>query len=71
MLRLFAQSKKPFLIQRRGAELSLTTVARHFGANLTGSLPYLWESTIGPLRAVVTPDQRVGTSAERQLQVTA
>uniref|UniRef100_A0A4W6D9I7 B-TFIID TATA-box binding protein associated factor 1 n=1 Tax=Lates calcarifer TaxID=8187 RepID=A0A4W6D9I7_LATCA len=46
------ESKKPFLIQRRGAEFSLTTVARHFGTNLTKSLPYLWENTVGPLRTV-------------------
>lgn len=58
---LFVQSKKPFLIQRRGAELSLMTVARHFGSALTSALPYLWENTIGPLRAVVTDNQSVGT----------
>lgn len=66
---LVVQSKKPFLIQRRGAELSLTTVARHFGADLTKSLPYLWENTIGSLRAVVTDNQRVGMSPERQLDM--
>lgn len=54
------QSKKPFLIQRRGAEFSLTTVARHFGADLTKTLPYLWENTVGPLRAVVTEHQCIG-----------
>lgn len=26
------------------------TVARHFGKELTKSLPYLWESMTGPLR---------------------
>lgn len=36
------------------------TAARHFGADLTSSLPYLWESTIGPLRAVVTENQSIG-----------
>ncbi|KAM9847490.1 TATA-binding protein-associated factor 172 [Aulostomus maculatus] len=51
------ESKKPFLIQRRGAEFSLTTIARHFGANLTKSLPYLWENTVGPLRTVVNENQ--------------
>lgn len=66
---LSVQSKKPFLVQRRGAELSLTTVARHFGADLTKALPYLWESTIGPLRAVVTENQSVGTSTEPKLEV--
>ncbi|XP_052007528.1 TATA-binding protein-associated factor 172-like isoform X3 [Xyrauchen texanus] len=44
------ESKKPYLIQRRGAEFSLTTVARHFGQELTSALPYLWESMTGPLR---------------------
>uniref|UniRef100_A0A3Q3GTZ7 BTAF1 RNA polymerase II, B-TFIID transcription factor-associated n=1 Tax=Labrus bergylta TaxID=56723 RepID=A0A3Q3GTZ7_9LABR len=48
------ESKKPFLIQRRGSEFSLTTIARHFGADFTTTLPYLWESTVGPLRTVVT-----------------
>uniref|UniRef100_A0A4W5RIN4 B-TFIID TATA-box binding protein associated factor 1 n=1 Tax=Hucho hucho TaxID=62062 RepID=A0A4W5RIN4_9TELE len=46
------ENKKPCLVQRRGAEFSLTTVARHFGPELTGSLPYLWESVVGPLRAL-------------------
>ncbi|KAM3606110.1 uncharacterized protein V6R79_010725 [Siganus canaliculatus] len=59
------ESKKPFLIQRRGAEFSLTTVARHFGVDLTKSLPYLWENTVGPLRAVVTESQ----SIDRQVQL--
>lgn len=39
------------------------TVARHFGSDLTKALPYLWENTIGPLRAVVTDAQCVGTLA--------
>ncbi|XP_037638509.1 TATA-binding protein-associated factor 172 isoform X1 [Sebastes umbrosus] len=59
------ESKKPFLIQRRGAEFSLTTVARHFGADFTRSLPYLWENTVGPLRTVVTENQRI----DRQVQL--
>uniref|UniRef100_A0A3B1JH18 B-TFIID TATA-box binding protein associated factor 1 n=1 Tax=Astyanax mexicanus TaxID=7994 RepID=A0A3B1JH18_ASTMX len=46
------ESKKPILIQRRGAEFSLMTVAKHFGSELTKALPYLWESMIGPLKAV-------------------
>lgn len=60
MFLVLFQSKKPFLIQRRGAEFSLTTVARHFGADLTTTLPYLWENTVGPLRAVVTEHQCIG-----------
>ncbi|KAI3362605.1 hypothetical protein L3Q82_001692 [Scortum barcoo] len=59
------ESKKPFLIQRRGAEFSLTTVARHFGADLTKSLPYLWENTVGPLRTVVTENHCI----DRQVQL--
>ncbi|GLD56053.1 TATA-binding protein-associated factor 172 [Lates japonicus] len=59
------ESKKPFLIQRRGAEFSLTTVARHFGTDLTKSLAYLWENTVGPLRTVVTENQRI----DRQVQL--
>lgn len=47
------ESKKPILIQRRGAEFSLMTVARHFGPGLTKDLPCLWESMIGPLKALV------------------
>ena len=50
---LYYQSKRPILIQRRGAEFSLMTVARHFGPELTKALPYLWESMVGPLKAVV------------------
>ncbi|XP_066534947.1 TATA-binding protein-associated factor 172 isoform X2 [Hoplias malabaricus] len=55
------ESKKPILIQRRGAEFSLMTIARHFGPELTKALHYLWESMIGPLKAVV------GTQDSRQL----
>ncbi|XP_016128822.1 TATA-binding protein-associated factor 172-like [Sinocyclocheilus grahami] len=44
------ESKKPCLIQRRGAEFCLMTVARHFGKELSKTLPYLWESMTGPLR---------------------
>uniref|UniRef100_A0A6Q2Y175 BTAF1 RNA polymerase II, B-TFIID transcription factor-associated n=1 Tax=Esox lucius TaxID=8010 RepID=A0A6Q2Y175_ESOLU len=47
------ENKKPCLVQRRGAEFCLMTVARHFGQELTVSLPYLWESVVGPLRAVL------------------
>ncbi|KAG5831429.1 hypothetical protein ANANG_G00303630 [Anguilla anguilla] len=47
------ESKKPCLIQRRGAEFCLMTVARHFGPELTVVLPYLWDSMVGLLKAVV------------------
>uniref|UniRef100_A0AAX7SEB0 BTAF1 RNA polymerase II, B-TFIID transcription factor-associated n=1 Tax=Astatotilapia calliptera TaxID=8154 RepID=A0AAX7SEB0_ASTCA len=55
------ESRKPFLIQRRGAEFALTTIARHFGADLTKSLPYLWENTVGPLTSVATENQCIDT----------
>ncbi|KAI4812254.1 hypothetical protein KUCAC02_023656, partial [Chaenocephalus aceratus] len=51
------ESKKPLLIQRRGAE--------HFGSNFTKSLPYLWENTVGPLRTAVTEKQHI----DRQIQL--
>ncbi|XP_029553933.1 TATA-binding protein-associated factor 172 [Salmo trutta] len=53
------ENKKNCLVQRRGAEFSLMTVARHFGQELTGSLPYLWESMVGPLRAVVEDNEGI------------
>uniref|UniRef100_A0A3Q2YQE6 B-TFIID TATA-box binding protein associated factor 1 n=1 Tax=Hippocampus comes TaxID=109280 RepID=A0A3Q2YQE6_HIPCM len=52
--------RKPCLIQRRGAEFSLTTIARHFGVDLTKSLPYLWENTVGPLRTAVNENHDIG-----------
>ncbi|KAF7656101.1 hypothetical protein LDENG_00046220 [Lucifuga dentata] len=60
------ESKKPCLIQRRGAEFSLTTIARHFGPNLTRILPYLWENTVGPLRTVADGSQ--GIDRQGQLE---
>ncbi|KAM9476591.1 TATA-binding protein-associated factor 172 isoform 2-T2 [Clarias gariepinus] len=46
------ESKKPILVQRRGAEFSMMTIARHFGPGLVKDLPCLWESMIGPLKAL-------------------
>uniref|UniRef100_A0A8C6ULC0 BTAF1 RNA polymerase II, B-TFIID transcription factor-associated n=1 Tax=Neogobius melanostomus TaxID=47308 RepID=A0A8C6ULC0_9GOBI len=62
-------SRKPFLIQRRGAEFSLTTVAKHFRSDLTKSLPYLWENTVGPLHAVVNESKEIskGDAAAQEL----
>ncbi|XP_017290585.1 TATA-binding protein-associated factor 172 isoform X3 [Kryptolebias marmoratus] len=58
------ETKKPLLIQRRGAEFTLTTIARHFGANLTKCLPYLWENTVGPLRTVAMANLCIDRSAQ-------
>ncbi|XP_041865492.1 TATA-binding protein-associated factor 172 [Melanotaenia boesemani] len=57
------ESKKPFLIQRRGADFSLTTIARHFGADLTKCLPYLWDNTVGPLRTVALENKSIDRQA--------
>lgn len=60
------ESRKPFLIQRRGAEFSLTTIAKHFGSDLTNSLPYLWENTVGPLRSVVSENQEMNRKVQME-----
>uniref|UniRef100_A0A4W3KDG6 B-TFIID TATA-box binding protein associated factor 1 n=1 Tax=Callorhinchus milii TaxID=7868 RepID=A0A4W3KDG6_CALMI len=44
------EAQKPNLIQRRGAEYALTTIGKHFGAEMATSLPYLWDSMVGPLK---------------------
>ncbi|XP_053306351.1 TATA-binding protein-associated factor 172 isoform X2 [Spea bombifrons] len=46
--------QKLHLIQRRGAEFTLSTIARHFGGDLVTGLPYLWDATVGPLRSNIT-----------------
>ncbi|CAL1577030.1 unnamed protein product [Knipowitschia caucasica] len=58
------ESSKSCLIQRRGAEFSLTTISKHFGANLTKSLPYLWENTVGPLRNVAKDNHQINRVVE-------
>ncbi|XP_072292356.1 TATA-binding protein-associated factor 172 [Eucyclogobius newberryi] len=58
------ESRKPFLIQRRGAEFSLTTISKHFGADLTKSLPYLWSNTVGPLTSVVSDNDQINRDLE-------
>ncbi|XP_032409207.1 TATA-binding protein-associated factor 172 [Xiphophorus hellerii] len=58
------ENKKQFLVQRRGAEFALTTVAKHFGADLNRSLPYLWENTVGPLKAVAKENLCIDRQAQ-------
>ena len=36
-------------IQRRGAQLALTEIAKTFGPRLFEELPYLWDSIINPI----------------------
>ncbi|XP_048862553.1 TATA-binding protein-associated factor 172 isoform X1 [Brienomyrus brachyistius] len=52
------ESKKPCLIQRRGAEFSLMTIARHFGTELTATLPCLWDAMVGHLKGVCDGQER-------------
>ncbi|KAK7901215.1 hypothetical protein WMY93_017984 [Mugilogobius chulae] len=59
-----AKEQKTFSDSERGAEFSLTTISKHFGADLTQSLPYLWENTVGPLRSVVTDNHQINRSAQ-------
>ncbi|XP_071987194.1 TATA-binding protein-associated factor 172 isoform X2 [Engystomops pustulosus] len=44
------ENHKNHLIQRRGAEYTLATIAKHFACNLATGLPNLWETMVGPLR---------------------
>ncbi|XP_069756550.1 TATA-binding protein-associated factor 172 isoform X2 [Narcine bancroftii] len=47
------ETQKSNLIQRRGAEYALTTIGKHFGAEMATALPYLWDSMVGLLRTHV------------------
>ncbi|XP_041123938.1 TATA-binding protein-associated factor 172 isoform X1 [Polyodon spathula] len=47
------EAKKPCLVQRRGADFTLTTIARHFGSEFISGLPHLWDSMVGPLRSSI------------------
>uniref|UniRef100_A0A8C5MZY2 B-TFIID TATA-box binding protein associated factor 1 n=1 Tax=Leptobrachium leishanense TaxID=445787 RepID=A0A8C5MZY2_9ANUR len=48
------ECQKQNLIQRRGAEFTLSTIAKHFRSNLMTGLPYLWEAMVGPLRSNIS-----------------
>uniref|UniRef100_A0A3Q2QZV1 BTAF1 RNA polymerase II, B-TFIID transcription factor-associated n=1 Tax=Fundulus heteroclitus TaxID=8078 RepID=A0A3Q2QZV1_FUNHE len=58
------ECKKQFLVQRRGAEFALTTVARHFGAELNKRLPYLWDNTVGPLVTTIFTETTAGLNVK-------
>ncbi|XP_062927802.1 TATA-binding protein-associated factor 172 isoform X2 [Mobula hypostoma] len=47
------ETQKSNLIQRRGAEYALTTIGKHFGAEMATTLPYLWDSMVGLLKTHV------------------
>ncbi|MEJ1276436.1 B-TFIID TATA-box binding protein associated factor 1 [Cricetulus griseus] len=45
--------QKPYLVQRRGAEFALTTIVKHFGAEMAVKLPHLWDAMVGPLTTMI------------------
>ncbi|EDM13191.1 similar to TBP-associated factor 172 (TAF-172) (TAF(II)170) (predicted) [Rattus norvegicus] len=47
------EGQKPYLVQRRGAEFALTTVVKHFGAEMALKLPHLWDAMVGPLKTMI------------------
>ncbi|XP_063291293.1 TATA-binding protein-associated factor 172 isoform X1 [Pelobates fuscus] len=49
-------AQKNYLIQRRGAEFTLSTIGRHFGSDLMKALPQVWEAMVGPLRSNINID---------------
>lgn len=48
------QARKLLRIQRRGATLALTSLAKYFGDELPEKLPKLWEFVTEPLEKVMT-----------------
>ncbi|KAF4791370.1 TATA-binding protein-associated factor 172 isoform X1 [Turdus rufiventris] len=44
------EAQKPYVVQRRGAEFALSTIAKHFGAEMATGLPHLWDAMVGLLR---------------------
>uniref|UniRef100_A0A8B9IZQ3 B-TFIID TATA-box binding protein associated factor 1 n=1 Tax=Amazona collaria TaxID=241587 RepID=A0A8B9IZQ3_9PSIT len=44
------EAQKPYVVQRRGAEFALSTIAKHFGAEMATGLPHLWDAMVGSLR---------------------
>ncbi|XP_077114676.1 TATA-binding protein-associated factor 172 isoform X1 [Ranitomeya variabilis] len=50
------ENPKQHIVQRRGAEYTLATIAKHFACNLATGLPHLWEATVGPLRNNINVD---------------
>ncbi|EDL41777.1 mCG13925 [Mus musculus] len=47
------EGQKPYLVQRRGAEFALTTIVKHFGAEMAVKLPHLWDAMVGPLKSMI------------------
>lgn len=46
----FDEAQKPYIVQRRGAEFALSTIAKHFAGEMAVGLPHLWDAMVGSLR---------------------
>uniref|UniRef100_A0A670YLS6 B-TFIID TATA-box binding protein associated factor 1 n=1 Tax=Pseudonaja textilis TaxID=8673 RepID=A0A670YLS6_PSETE len=44
------EAQKPYIVQRRGAEFALSTIAKHFGDEMAVGLPHLWDTMVGSLK---------------------
>ena len=55
-LKVFYLPLQPVICQRRGAESTLTAVARHFGSELFTALPQLWTLISEPLQNLPSTD---------------
>nr|XP_028585647.1 TATA-binding protein-associated factor 172 isoform X3 [Podarcis muralis] len=50
------EAQKPYVVQRRGAEFALSTIAKHFGCEMAVGLPHLWDTMVGSLRNSIDID---------------
>ncbi|XP_053244740.1 TATA-binding protein-associated factor 172 isoform X4 [Podarcis raffonei] len=50
------EAQKPYVVQRRGAEFALSTIAKHFGCEMAMGLPHLWDAMVGSLRNSIDID---------------
>ncbi|XP_053548913.1 TATA-binding protein-associated factor 172 [Bombina bombina] len=48
------ETQRQHLIQRRGAEFTLSTIAKHFACDLATGLPQLWEAMVGTLKSNIS-----------------
>uniref|UniRef100_A0A8C5RMI8 B-TFIID TATA-box binding protein associated factor 1 n=1 Tax=Laticauda laticaudata TaxID=8630 RepID=A0A8C5RMI8_LATLA len=50
------EAQKPYIVQRRGAEFALSTIAKHFGDEMAVGLPHLWDTMVGSLKNSIDID---------------
>ena len=53
------QSQQTLAVQRRGAEIALTTIAANAGVDLASKLPSVWEAITQPL-SQLSPEEVTG-----------